>query len=113
MKTTAALGIAALGESLKDKRFKVVSYATALGIVLNNAVELFRLVPRYKAGLQGSLEMAKDRWKSIEETGIDPFNQQAREINDHSAQKAHFTQKISPATLAEQAEKTSTNALSR
>ena len=82
VKTAAAMSIAVLGHSLNHGKFKLIGYVSALGIVLNNAVELLRLVPRYTAGLQGSLEMAKDRWRSIEETGVDPFNQQSREIND-------------------------------
>lgn len=81
VKTAAALTIAVLTRSIENGKFKLIGYGAALGVVLNNAVELLRLVPRYKAGLQGSLEMAKDRWRSIEETGVDPFDAQSREIN--------------------------------
>ncbi len=81
VKTAAALVIAAISESLHNNRIKLVGRISALGIVLNNAVELFRLVPRYVAGLQGSLEMAKDRQKSIDETGIDPFDHGGRLIH--------------------------------
>jgi hypothetical protein len=73
VKTGAALGVAAATESLKDGEFKMVGRFAALGIILNNGIELLRLVPRYRAGLQGSLEMAKDRWRSLETTGVDPF----------------------------------------
>lgn len=75
VKTAAALGVAVLTETLNKGKFKIIGYASALGIMLNNGVELFRLVPRYVAGLQGSLQMAMDRWKAIEETGVDPFIQ--------------------------------------
>ena len=83
IKTVAAISIAILTKSLENQKFKMVGYASALGLVLNNAIEVLRVVPRYKAGLQGSLEMAKDRWRSIEETGVDPFSSQShtREIN--------------------------------
>ena len=97
IKTASALGIAAFTHRLQNKQFRLIGDATALGIMLNNVVELFRLVPRYKAGLQGSLEMAKDRWESIEKTGVDPFRSQTREINtaaatpasDHAINEAH------------------------
>jgi hypothetical protein len=111
VKTSAAVAIAVLTKSLENGKLKLVGYATAVGLVLNNAVELLRLVPRYKAGLQGSLEMAKDRWKSIEETGVDPFNQQSREINVADTSKPHFAQTVqkkSPVasvSLMEQAQK--------
>ena len=81
IKTAAALSIAAITHRMQNKKFRLIGDATALGIMLNNVVEVFRLVPRYKAGLQGSLEMAKDRWESIERTGIDPFSSQTRQIN--------------------------------
>lgn len=81
VKTALALAIAVLTESLKDGKLKMVGRITVLGTVLNNAVELFRTVPRYVAGLQGSLEMAKDRWHSIEETGVDPFDHGGRVIH--------------------------------
>jgi hypothetical protein len=81
IKTGAALTIAWLTHRLQNKQFRLIGDVTALSIMLNNSVELFRLVPRYKAGLQGSLEMAKDRWDSIEATGVDPFRSQTRELN--------------------------------
>ena len=111
LKTLAAISVAVLGHSIQHGKFKLIGYASALGIVLNNAVDLLRVVPRYTAGLQGSLEMAKDRWESIEETGIDPFNQQSREINkpvstppDAELAK-RFTDAITPTSLIEQATK--------
>src|SRR5271168_3958121 len=58
VKTAAALAIAAVTETIKNSKARMVGFGAALGIIANNAVELFRLVPRYKAGLQGSLEMA-------------------------------------------------------
>lgn len=85
VKTVAAIGVAIVSESIKSTRLRSLRWigeAAALGIILNNAVDLFRLIPRYRAGLQGSLEMAKDRWRSLEETGVDPFdNRQGREIH--------------------------------
>jgi hypothetical protein len=93
IKTVAALAISALTETLNKGKFKLVGRVAALGIVLNNAVELFRLVPRYIAGLQGSLEMAKDRWRSIEQTGVDPFDHGGRLI--HKA-KDHVASKLVP-----------------
>lgn len=86
VKTALAIAVEVIMKpfkSGKDLKWKWIGHAAALGIMLQQAVELFRLLPRYKAGLQGSLEMAKDRWRSIEETGIDPFNNQQspREIN--------------------------------
>lgn len=75
VKTAAAIATVVLTESLKDGKFKMIGRIAALGIVLNNGVEAFRLVPRYVAGLQGSLQMALDRWHAIKETGVDPFDQ--------------------------------------
>lgn len=98
IKTAAALAIATATHSVQNKGFKMIGYATALGLVLNNAVELARLKPRYVAGLQGSLEMAKDRWHSIEETGVDPFNQQNREINLPPGEKPGFVHKVQKRT---------------
>jgi hypothetical protein len=97
IKTASAIAIAAFTHRLKNKEFKLVGDVTVIGLLLNNAVELFRLVPRYKAGLQGSLEMAKDRWQSIGQSGIDPFSSQTREINpDLAALKhAHTQQALS------------------
>jgi len=89
IKTASAIAIATFTHRLKNKEFKLVGDVTVIGLILNNAVELFRLVPRYKAGLQGSLEMAKDRWQSIEQTGIDPFSSQTREINPDLAALKH------------------------
>jgi len=96
IKTVAAVAIAALTHSLEKQKFKMIGYGSALGLVLNNAVELFRLVPRYKAGLQGSLEMAKDRELAVEKTGIDPFNnqQRPREINKGDTLEPQFTQVV-------------------
>ena len=114
IKTAAAVSIAVLGETINHGKFKLIGRASALGILLNNAVELFRLVPRYTAGLQGSLEMAKDRWHSIETTGVDPFNQQSREINKEKTAFAQTVQPkaaIIPTTLIEQADKTSQRTL--
>jgi hypothetical protein len=98
IKTGLALGIATLTHSLHNKKFQMIGYATAVGLVLNNAVEWLRLMPRYKAGLQGSLEMAKDRWKAIEETGIDPFSNQTRDarvINKDIAEPVRWTESLS------------------
>ena len=97
IKTASALAIAAFTHRLQNKTFKLVGDATALGIMLNNVVEVFRLIPRYKAGLQGSLEMAKDRWESIEKQGIDPFSSQTRQINtDPTPQAAEHQINIAP-----------------
>jgi len=109
IKTVAAIAIASLTEFMKDPKIKVVGLATAAGIVLNNVVDLFRLVPRYTAGLQGSLEMAKDRWRSIEETGIDPFGEQ-RQINKGGLSEAALARKrapVLPTSLMEQANRVS------
>ena len=76
IKTGAALAIAGFTHRMQNKKFRLIGDATALGIMLNNVVELCRLLPRYKAGLQGSFEMAKDRWEDIERTGRDPFHSQ-------------------------------------
>ena len=99
-------------EFLKNKKLVMIERVAALGLALNNSIELFRLLPRYKAGLQGSLEMAKDRWDSIEKTGIDPFSQQTRETREINDQpEANFTQSVqpkppvAPTSLIEQADK--------
>ncbi len=81
VKSAAALAIQVAAESIKDKKVKWIGRISAFGILANQGIELFRVLPRYKAGLQGSLEMAKDRWRSIEETGVDPFSSQTRQIN--------------------------------
>jgi|GEM_PF-3654116 len=81
IKTIAALAIGVLGESINNRGFKLIGRVTALTTMLNNGVEIFRVVPRYVAGLQGSLEMAKDRWRAIEETGVDPFDHGGRLIH--------------------------------
>lgn len=84
VKSALAVGIEVLMKpfkSLEAREWKWIGHGAALSIILQQAVELFRIIPRYRAGLQGSLEMAKDRWKSIEETGVDPFDSQTREIN--------------------------------
>ncbi len=122
IKTAIALPIAVLSHSLEKGKFKLIGYGAALGLILNNTVELLRVLPRYKAGLQGSLEMAKDRWKSLEETGVDPFNSQTREINKRDLPKSHentqrtasktfakgiSTNGITPAAILENKEKTS------
>lgn len=101
VKTALAIAVEVIMKpfkSGKDLKWKWIGHAAALGIMLQQAVELFRLLPRYKAGLQGSLEMAKDRWRSIEETGIDPFNNQQspREINKGEVISDHL--KITPST---------------
>jgi hypothetical protein len=117
IKTAAAGVIAIITESIKKSRehgrsmIQMVGLSTAIGILLNNLVELFRLLPRYTAGLQGSLEMAKDRWESLEQNGVDPFNQQTREINPSTKSNANlsFAQPvekkpaIAPTSLMEQA----------
>lgn len=112
IKTAAAGSIAILTESIHNGKFKLIGYASAVGLLLNNAVELFRLFPRYKAGLQGSLEMAKDRWESIKESGVDPFIVQTREIAPSTkptgiAKKPPVAPKsIAPDAIAGQADKT-------
>ena len=81
IKTGAALLIHVFTHRLKNSTYRIAGDVAALGLLLNNGVELLRLIPRYKAGLQGSLEMAKDRWRSLEQSGIDPFdNREKREI---------------------------------
>ena len=75
VKTAAAIATIILTESLTEGKFKMVGRVSALGVVLSNGVEAFRLVPRYVAGLQGSLQMALDRERAVKETGIDPFDQ--------------------------------------
>jgi hypothetical protein len=80
VKTVSALGVAAVTESLKDKQIKMAGRFTILGILLNNMVDLFRLIPRFDAGLQGSLEMAKERQRAILETGEDPFERGYKEV---------------------------------
>jgi len=74
IKTIGAIGVAAITESVKNKDIRTGGRFAMLGILLNNTVDLLRLIPRYEAGLQGSLEMARDRQRSIEATGIDPFD---------------------------------------
>lgn len=84
IKSALAIGIEVAMRPFKDvgpRQWKWIGHGAALGIALQQGVELFRVLPRYKAGLQGSLEMAKDRWKSLDETGVDPFNNQTRQIN--------------------------------
>ncbi|HEU5047463.1 MAG TPA: hypothetical protein VFT64_06425 [Rickettsiales bacterium] len=118
VKTAAALAIAAAAESVKNKTLKMVGWVSSLTIIANQMVEAFRLLPRYRAGLQGSLEMAKDRWKAIEETGVDPFSKQSGPKEQHGAdaQQDEAGQKnfahdglkrgaVSPTTLSEQAER--------
>ena len=87
LKTISALAVAAISESLKDNKIKMVGKVTALAIILNNIVDLFRTVPRYIAGLQGSLEMAKERQRSIKETGIDPFDNGIQDTNSFEVKK--------------------------
>jgi len=82
-KSALAMGIEVVMRPFRNNekfQWKWIGHAAAFSIIAQQAVELFRVLPRYKAGLQGSLEMAKDRWHSLEETGIDPFNSQTREI---------------------------------
>ena len=76
--TTYAIGVATVAKSLgeEQKSFKSIGYLAALTIAANQAFNLIRALPRFTAGLQGSLEMATDRIKSIKETGIDPFSKQ-------------------------------------
>lgn len=110
VKTAAALAIAAAAESAKNRTLKMVGWVSSLTIVANQFVEAFRLLPRYRAGLQGSLEMAKDRWQAIEETGVDPFSRQSGQREQHDTGKersfAHEGLKhadILPTSLGEQA----------
>jgi len=113
IKTAAAVPIAMLAHYVEKGKFKFIGYGAAVGLVLNNGIELLRLLPRYKAGLQGSLEMAKDRWESLQETGVDPFNNQLRprEINKGDTKEPEFTKSVqkklpvAPASLLEKAEK--------
>ncbi len=110
IKTLVALAIAIPIEYMKNKKWVIAERVAAAGIVLNNGVELFRLVPRYKAGLQGSLQMARERQRAIEETGLDPFNNQQspREINKPGAKFTQTVQKqapIAPTSHLEQADK--------
>lgn len=86
IKTVAAGAVAVLTHSIEKGKMRMIGYGAALGIVLNNAIELCRLLPRYRAGLQGSLEMAKDRERIARETGIDPFSQQS--TGDHPEQES-------------------------
>lgn len=107
IKTLAAVATAVVTDSLKEGKFKLVGRITALGILLNNGVELFRLVPRYVAGLQGSLQMALDRWKSIEDTGVDPFDHGGRlihKVKDEVAKVPDWNDYITPEKIAKFAE---------
>lgn len=130
IKTMAALSLAAVGEYFKSRKndpkkwgaaVRNVGIAGAVLVAANQTIELFRLIPRYTAGLQGSLEMALDRIRSLKETGVDPFNQQqsTREINTapdvpqvtvpEEEPKTNFaysvqkSQPIAPTSLMEQA----------
>lgn len=78
IKTLAALGIAGVAETLKDGKLKNVGRISALTIILNNGVELFRLVNRYESGLGGGVITAQERNRALKETGIDPFGQGGR-----------------------------------
>lgn len=103
IKTAVAVPIAILAHSVQERKFKLIGYGTALGILLNNAIETLRVIPRFTAGLQGSLEMAKDRQRAIEATGIDPFQSREgpRELNVNDKESDfQFTKK-----LADQADK--------
>ncbi len=109
IKSATAVAIDALSKQIakhvrNDKTATGVKWGgsiAALTIIAQQAVELFRVIPRYKAGLQGSLEMAKDRWHSIEETGIDPFSSQTREYNTQVQEKgSNFAQNIQSRSIA-------------
>ena len=101
IKAAVAVPIAVLARYVdhgkEHGKFKMIGYGAALGLLLNNAIEALRVIPRYTAGLQGSLEMAKDRERAIHETGIDPFNnrESPREINVHHKEADfQFTQTV-------------------
>jgi hypothetical protein len=114
IKTLAALAIVIPVEFIKNRKLVIIERVAATSILLNNAVELFRLVPRYKAGLQGSLEMAKERQEAIDAGLGDPFNNQQspREINKAGKPESKFAQTVQkqspviPTSLMEQAGKT-------
>jgi hypothetical protein len=114
--TVVAAATTLVTKKLENTKFKLLGYGAAIAAgsaAFSQIFQLARLVPRYKAGLQGSLEMAKDRWRSIEETGVDPFNNQQspREINPGGKPEAEFTQAVKPrapvmpTSLTEQASK--------
>jgi hypothetical protein len=91
-KSGLAIAIEVVMRPFKNKeafKWKWIGHATALSIVAQQGVELLRVLPRYKAGLQGSLEMAKDRWRALQETGVDPFSNQTREINKPERKATH------------------------
>ena len=114
--TPVAIATALITRKLQNTKFKLLGYAAAIAAgsaAFSQLFQLARVLPRYKAGLQGSLEMAKDRWHSIEVTGVDPFNNQQspREINPGSASETEFSrtvqkkEPIAPISLLEHAEK--------
>ena len=74
VKTFTAVTVALASQSITGQWIGTVA---ALCLISNQVVELLRVIPRYTAGLQGSLEMARYRWHSIEQTGKDPFNLRA------------------------------------
>ncbi len=79
-KIGVALTLPAIAKAIEDKidngkkfHLKWLAGGAALGIILRESVEFFRLTNRFVAGLQGSEKMALARENSIQETGVDPF----------------------------------------
>ena len=107
VKSAAALAIQIVAESFKNNKIKLIGRVSAFTVLANQAVDLFRLMPRYKAGLQGSLEMAKERWWATQATGVDPFSNQTAQLaalpeslpTEDTAKKA-FMQRVEKSSLA-------------
>lgn len=79
-----SIPVAIAGELLKKKPgetvnpTKLFTRATAFTIAANGLFDMWRTVPRFIAGLQGSEYAGLKRIESIEKTGVDPFSQQQK-----------------------------------
>ncbi|MEI7670180.1 MAG: hypothetical protein WCJ33_08870 [Pseudomonadota bacterium] len=89
--TVVNIGYAAIiltiTESLKNKTLKMIGGIATFGLVANQLFNLFRTIPRYIAGLQGSLEMAFDRCNSIKYKGFDPLAKQSERKIEENPEK--------------------------
>lgn len=79
IKIAVALATATATSFVKNKTLKWVGWVAAAPIIINQGVDLVRLLPRYRAGLFSSFLMAQARQKSIDEGHGDPFVQASRQ----------------------------------
>lgn len=87
IKISVALLTATAVSLIKNKSVKWIGWAAAAPIIINQGIDLLRLLPRYRAGLYSSFLMAEARQQSIDEGHGDPFVQSTRQTNTLQEEK--------------------------